>query len=54
MKKKRITKIKMAAMMKTSRSAVDRLLESNNESVTLLTLGRAAKAVGKSLKFELI
>jgi hypothetical protein len=39
--------------MGTSRSALERLLDPNNPSVTLLTLERAAKALGKQLKVEL-
>ncbi|MCC7474055.1 MAG: hypothetical protein IT425_01560 [Pirellulales bacterium] len=38
--------------MKTSRSALDRLLDPNNPSVTLQTLERAAQALGKRLKVE--
>jgi hypothetical protein len=39
--------------MKASRSAVERLLDPDNPSVTLLTLERAAKALGKNLRIEL-
>jgi antitoxin HicB len=39
--------------MGTSRSTVDRLLDMDNPSVTLLTLGRAAAAVGKRLDVTL-
>ena len=40
--------------MDTSRSALDRLLNSENASVTLNTMNRAANAVGKKLKVELV
>jgi hypothetical protein len=53
-KKKRLSKVTMAARMKTSRSALDRLLDPKNTSVTLQTLQRAAAAVGKRLRVSLI
>jgi antitoxin HicB len=53
MKKSNITKTELAQRMNTSRPVVDRLLDPANQSVTLSTLGRAATAVGKSLKIEL-
>ena len=53
MKRARLTKSEMAVRMKTSRPAVDRLLDPANRSVTLSTLERAAAAVGKKLKVEL-
>jgi antitoxin HicB len=40
--------------MKTSRAQLDRLLDPDNESVTLGTLTRAAKAVGRHLRMELV
>jgi DNA-binding Xre family transcriptional regulator len=52
MKKQRITKAEMARRMKTSRSALDRLLDPRNASVTLQTLERAAQALGKRLRVE--
>lgn len=48
-----ISKSAMAKLMNTSRSALDRLLDPNNTSVTLHTLDNAAKALGKTLKIEL-
>ena len=53
MKKANITKTELAHRMHTSRPVVDRLLDPANRSVTLSTLGRAAAAVGRSLKVEL-
>jgi predicted XRE-type DNA-binding protein len=53
MKRVRLTKSEMAHRMKTSRPAVDRLLDPKNRSVTLSTLERAASAVGKKLTIEL-
>ena len=37
----------------TSRSQLDRLLDPDNDGVTLTTLARAARAVGRSLRVEL-
>jgi hypothetical protein len=52
MKKQRISKVAMARRMKTSRAALDRLLDPDNASVTLQTLERAARALGKRLRVE--
>ena len=48
-----ISQAELARRMKTSRSAVERLLDPTNPSVTLSTLERAAAAVGKRLKVQL-
>jgi antitoxin HicB len=48
-----ITKVAMAARMKTSRRQLDRLLDPAIPSVTLDTLRRAASAVGRTLRVEL-
>lgn len=53
MKKRKLTKAAMAKQMKTSRSALDRLLDPSNSSVTLLTLERAASVLGKRLVVKL-
>jgi len=53
LKKKRIGKTKLAKLMKTSRSAIDRLLDPKQPS-TLTTLSEAALAIGKHLKVSLI
>ena len=53
MKDGNITKTAMARRMKTSRAALDRLLAPGNTSVTLNTMDRAARSLGKSLKIEL-
>lgn len=54
MEEKKLTKQAMAKEMKTSRSSLDRLLDPNNPSVTLETLERAAKAIGKRVRLELV
>jgi len=48
-----LSKSEMAKRMETSRSALDRLLDPENTSVTLQTLQSAAHAVGGRLKVEL-
>lgn len=54
LEKQSVTKAEMAARMKTSRAAVDRLLDAGNTSVTLTTLGKAASALGRKVKIELV
>ena len=54
MKKGDVSKAEMARRMNTSRSQLDRLLDPENHAVSLETLARAAHAVGRSLKVELI
>lgn len=54
MKKKHLSKVSMAKRMQTSRSALDRLLDPENSSVTLQTLERAATVLGKKLRVSLI
>ncbi|MDR3629999.1 MAG: helix-turn-helix transcriptional regulator [Desulfocapsaceae bacterium] len=53
MKESGINKIEMAKQLKTSRSQLDRLLDPENDKVTLAALSRAAKAIGRSLRLEL-
>jgi antitoxin HicB len=53
MERTHISKSDLARRMKTSRPAVERLLDPTNPSVTLSTLERAASAVGKRLKIQL-
>jgi DNA-binding Xre family transcriptional regulator len=53
MKDQHISKVEMAKRLETSRSQLDRLLDPDNDTVTLATLARAAKAVGRTLKLEL-
>jgi predicted XRE-type DNA-binding protein len=54
MKERGLTKSAMAARMKTSRRQLDRLFDPSIQSVTLDTLHRAAAAVGRSLRIELV
>ena len=53
MTEENLSKSEMAKRMATSRSALDRLLDPENTSVTLQTLQSAAHAVGGRLKVEL-
>ena len=53
-KQRSVSKSEMATRMGTSRTQVDRVLDPRNVSVSLDTLGRAARSVGKRLKIELV
>lgn len=53
MKKKKISKNRMAALLKTSRMQVDRLLSAKDD-VTLSSLQRAAAIVGRRVTIELV
>ena len=53
MKEQNLTKTEMSRRMNTSRAALDRLLDPANQSVTLQTLDRAARALGKRLQLTL-
>lgn len=53
MKKKKISKNKMAALLKTSRTQVDRLLSAKDD-ITLSSLQRAAAMVGRRVTIELV
>ena len=48
-----LSKTEMAKRMETSRSALDRLLDPDNSSVTLKTLQSAVKTLGGRLKIEI-
>ena len=54
MRQNHLTKSMLARRMQTSRAQLDRLLDPNNESVTLATLTRAAHAVGRKLRMEFV
>jgi antitoxin HicB len=54
MQRKRISKKAMADRLRTSRSQLDRLLDPKYPGVTLGTLSRAAMALGKRLKVQVI
>jgi len=54
MNKLELTKSALAEEMGTSRSALDRLLDPDNESVTLETLRKAADATGQRLEVRFV
>jgi len=54
MKEKNISRNGLAQRMKTSRSQIGRLLDPKDGNVTLATLQRAARMVGRSLRLELV
>lgn len=53
MEDQKLSKALMAKRMDTSRSQLDRLLDPDNEGVTLEALKRAAGAVGMQIEIEL-
>jgi DNA-binding Xre family transcriptional regulator len=53
MEQSRISKTQLAEKLQTSRSQLDRLLDPDNTAVTLDSLERLARAVGRELKVEL-
>jgi antitoxin HicB len=54
MKKNHVTKTELANQLETSRSGLQRLLDPENYSVTLLTLNRAASLLGKKVTISLV
>ncbi|MGD0989148.1 MAG: Fis family transcriptional regulator [Candidatus Sulfotelmatobacter sp.] len=53
MKKKKVSKNKMAILLKTSRTQVDRLLDGRDD-ITLSSLHRAAAVLGRRVSIKLI
>ena len=49
-----MSNIKLKMRVHTSRSQLDRLLDPENESVTLATLQKAATAIGREVRLELV
>lgn len=54
MKDNQLTKTAMAKRMGTSRRALERLLDTENTSITLHTMQKAASAVGRQLRLQLV
>ena len=54
MRSRNVTKAALARQMKTSRAQLDRLLDPENQSVTLKTLARAAEILGMKVQIELV
>ena len=53
MKRRRMSRAKLASRMNTNRATLDRLFAHDNSSVTLQLLEQAALALGRKLKVEL-
>ncbi|MBI5039801.1 MAG: XRE family transcriptional regulator [Gammaproteobacteria bacterium] len=53
MREQGITKAELAKRLRTSRAQLDRLLDPDNASVTLQTIGRVAQLLGKRIVFGL-
>lgn len=54
MEQQALTKAAMARRMGTSRSSLDRLLDPKVPSVTLLTIEKAARVLGKRIRIEMV
>jgi antitoxin HicB len=54
MKAQNLSRKRLAERMKTSRSQISRLLDPKDGNVTITTLQRAAKIVGRTLRVELV
>lgn len=54
MKDRKLSKRKLAQLMHTSRTQVDRVLDPNDGNVTIETLQRAAAVVGRKVQVELV
>jgi DNA-binding Xre family transcriptional regulator len=54
MAEKRVSRTEMAKRMNTSRASLQRLLDPKNDSVTLNTLFKAATAIGRHVRVELV
>jgi antitoxin HicB len=54
MKEQKLSKKKMAERLHTSRTQIARLLDPRNNAVTLATLNKAARLVGKKIRLELV
>jgi plasmid maintenance system antidote protein VapI len=54
MEEQNLSKTEMARRMETSRAALERLLDPDNRSVTLNTMDKAARSLGKRLRLTLM
>ena len=54
MRDRKLTKTALAALMKTSRTQINRVLDPNDGNVTIETLQRAAALVGRRVRLELV
>jgi hypothetical protein len=54
LEQEKLTKTQLAKRMKTSRAALDRILDPTNPSLTVASLGKAAAALGRKVDLKLI
>ncbi len=54
MQEQNLSKAEMARRMQTSRAALERLLDPENRSVTLFTMDKAARSLGKRLRLTIV
>lgn len=54
MRDRKLTKTALAALMKTSRTQISRVLDPNDGNVTIETLQRAAALLGRRVQLELV
>jgi antitoxin HicB len=54
MEKQKLSQVRLAKLMGTSRSQVSRLLDPADGNVTLVTLQRAAEMLGRKVRLELV
>ena len=54
MKTTKISKAELARRMRTSATQINRLLDPDNDKVQFNTIQKAARAMGKEVRFELV
>jgi DNA-binding Xre family transcriptional regulator len=54
LEEEQISKSQLAARMKTSRTALDRILDANAPSLTIATIAKVAAALGRRVDFRLV
>jgi DNA-binding Xre family transcriptional regulator len=54
MKRRHISVSRLAAVLGTSRAAVNRVLDDQNTSITLTTISRTASVLGCKVKLEIV
>jgi antitoxin HicB len=54
LEQEKLSKTQLAKRMKTSRAALDRILDPTNPSLTVASLGRAAAALGRRVDLKLV
>ena len=52
MESNHVTKVELARRMGTSRSLVDKVLDSKNTSITLSTIAKVARVIGKPMRIS--